>query len=151
MPDGDEILYDVEPGDNEPRRRAGLQPDERDPDEAAGAAGSAGGPVNMAGTPGGGLAAGGLEGTNAGDPAIDDEVEKLEAAFGAGVYDDSGDRDFNENEPAAGPGGGAVGGTPANKRTEPSTRGRGIHPASGGRGGDGSTIGSSPRQSPTPL
>jgi hypothetical protein len=43
-----------------------------------------------------------------------------------------------------------VGGTPANKRAEPGTRGRGIQPASGHRGGDGSTIGSPPSRSPTP-
>jgi hypothetical protein len=43
-----------------------------------------------------------------------------------------------------------VGGTPANKRAEPSNRGRGIQPASGHRGGDGSTIGSPPGRSPTP-
>jgi hypothetical protein len=66
------------------------------------------------------------------------------------MEDDSGDREFIENEPAAGMSGGAVGGTPANKRTEPSTRGRGIHPASGHRGGDGGTIGSPPDRSPTP-
>jgi hypothetical protein len=147
MPDGDEVIPGIDPAD-QPTRRAGLRPEERDPDEPRRAAGSAGGPINMAGTPAGGSARGGLAGTNLGDGSLD-EADKIDAGFGAGVYDDSGDRRFVENEPAAGSAGGAVGGTPANKRAEPSTIGRGINPASGGRGGDGSTIGSDPTKSPT--
>ncbi len=101
----------------------------------------------MQGAPAGGMASGGLGGTNAGDGSADDV--DIESGFGVGIDDDSGDRDFDEREPGAGRRGGAVGGTPANKRAEPSS-GRGIHPASGHRGGDGSTIGSPPGRSPTP-
>jgi RNA polymerase-binding transcription factor DksA len=66
-----------------------------------------------AGTPGGGLAAGGLGGSNAGhgDPEPD-----LQNAFGSGAVDDTRE---DENEPQAGPHGGAVGGTPAGKRVKP--------------------------------
>jgi DnaK suppressor protein len=66
-----------------------------------------------AGTPGGGLAAGGLGGSNAGHG---DPTPELQNAFGSGPADDLDD---DENEPQAGAYGGAVGGTPAGKRTSP--------------------------------
>jgi hypothetical protein len=148
MPDGDEVIRDVSPDERRMQKRAGLRPDERDPDEPHRGPGAGAGDQHLQGAPGGGTARGGLGGTNLGDGTADD-VE-IERGLGVGIEDDSGDRDFEENEPAAGRGGGAVGGTPANKRAEPSTRGRGIHPASGRRGGDGSTVGSPPSRSPTP-
>ncbi len=148
MPDGDEVIRNIHPDDIPTHRRAGLRPDERDPDEPKRGPGAGGGERHMQGAPGGGMASGGLAGTNAGDGSTDDV--DIESGFGVGFEDDSGDRDFTENEPAAGRSGGAVGGTPANKRAEPTTVGRGINPASGHRGGDGSTIGSPPTRSPTP-
>ena len=148
MPDGDEVIRGVNPDPESERKRAGLRPDERDPEEPHRGPSSGAGDQHMQGAPGGGMASGGLAGTNAGDGSADDV--DIESGFGVGIEDDSGDRDFEENEPAAGRRGGAVGGTPTNKRAEPSTRGRGIQPASGHRGGDGSTIGSPPARSPTP-
>ena len=123
----------------EQNRRAGLRPDERDPDDDRREPGSAGGGPNMAGTAGGGLAAGGLGGTNAGDGAPD---ENLEDAFGVGIHDDSGDTG-DGGPPYAGPTGGAVGGTPAQKRAKGGHTGRGIAP--GGDIGDDRTIGGKPR------
>jgi RNA polymerase-binding transcription factor DksA len=69
---------------------------------------------HAAGTPGGGTAIGGLAGTNigTGEPEGDD----LEEAFGSGTFDVS----IEEEQPGeggySGLSGGAVGGTPANKR-----------------------------------
>jgi hypothetical protein len=113
--------------DSEPRRRAGLRSDERDPNEPAGPPGSAGGGTNMSGTPGGGMAEGGLEGTNRGDGSPEDV--NLEDAFGAGIYDDLGNQPEDEGGPPyAGPSGGAVGGTPAEKRAEGGSTHGGIAP-----------------------
>ena len=71
--------------------------------------------VHAAGTPGGGTASGGLAGTNVGDGAPG--AADLEAAAGSG-RDDAPTDDDGEEQPEAvsGPSGGAVGGTPANKR-----------------------------------
>jgi hypothetical protein len=66
------------------------------------------------GTPGGGLAAGGLAGTNFGDGSPDDA--DLEDAMSTGLHDHSGDSEESD-EPQSGRAGGAVGGTPAGKRT----------------------------------
>jgi RNA polymerase-binding transcription factor DksA len=73
------------------------------------------GDIHAAGTPGGGSAVGGLAGSNAGygDP----DVEDLEAAMGSGTFDRWSPRDEPEQTPRAGRSGGAVGGTPAGKRT----------------------------------
>jgi len=68
-----------------------------------------------AGTPGGGLAAGGLAGTNAADGEPDDQ---LEDAMSAGIYDTAGDEQ-QVDAPQSGRSGGAVGGTPAGKRARP--------------------------------
>jgi hypothetical protein len=149
MADGDEVIRNKKPHGRSDQRRAGLMPDERDPDEPHRGPGAGAGDQHMQGAAGGGLASGGLAGTNKGDGSTDDV--DIESGFGVGIDDDSGDRDFVENQPAGGRSGGAVGGTPANKRAEPSTIGKGINPASGHRGGDGGTIGSPPSQSPTPL
>jgi RNA polymerase-binding transcription factor DksA len=70
--------------------------------------------VHAAGTAGGGTAEGGLAGTNIaeGDPNNAD----LEDAMGSGTHDVSIDADDEDTVPYSGPAGGAVGGTPANKR-----------------------------------
>ena len=71
--------------------------------------------VHAAGTPGGGTASGGLAGTNIGGGSPADA--HLEAAMGDGVADAPVDDDDEEQPEAyAGTAGGAVGGTPANKR-----------------------------------
>lgn len=67
-----------------------------------------------AGTAGGGLAAGGLAGTNSGDGEPDEEL--IDEALGSGEADNSGDR-VADDQPQSGRTGGAVGGTPAGKRT----------------------------------
>ena len=73
------------------------------------------GDVHAAGTPGGGTALGGLAGTNAGrgDPDGDD----LEEAMGSGTYDVRNAPGESPSTPESGRSGGAVGGTPAGKRT----------------------------------
>src|SRR5437870_6273145 len=68
------------------------------------------GDIHAAGTPGGGTALGGLAGSTVGDGSPDDA--DLEGALGSGVHDTDNEND----EPYAGPSGGAVGGTPAQRR-----------------------------------
>ncbi|AWM36810.1 General stress protein 16O [Gemmata obscuriglobus] len=68
--------------------------------------------VHAAGTPGGGAAVGGLAGTTVGDGSPDGA--NLQDAMGSGPLDD--DTDEDELPAEAGSSGGAVGGTPANKR-----------------------------------
>jgi len=75
---------------------------------------------HAAGTPGGGTAHGGLAGTNVGDGSPDNA--DLEDALGSGIHDTADEE--RSGPPYAGPAGGAVGGTPAEKRA----RG-GRHPA----------------------
>lgn len=73
--------------------------------------------THAAGTPGGGTAAGGLAGTNVGGG--DPDGANLEDAMGSGTHDaDAPDAADGEDQPEAlsGPSGGAIGGTPANKR-----------------------------------
>jgi|SRR5579883_2682322 len=83
------------------------------------------GDSHAAGTPGGGSAVGGLAGTNIG--AGEPEGTDLEQAMGSGTFDVliEGERTETEQKPTegddstggyAGHSGGAVGGTPANKR-----------------------------------
>ncbi len=71
--------------------------------------------VHASGTPGGGTAVGGLAGTNvgSGDP---DEAE-LEAALGSSEYDVELEGNDEATDAYSGPSGGAVGGTPAGKRS----------------------------------
>lgn len=72
---------------------------------------------HAAGTPGGGTAVGGLAGTNAGDG--DPTDEPLEDAMGSGnfdVADDPASDTDDATDAYSGRAGGAVGGTPANKR-----------------------------------
>lgn len=71
--------------------------------------------THAAGTPGGGSAVGGLAGTNVGggDPADAD----LENAMGSGSYDVDIEEEGEDADAYSGPSGGAVGGTPAGKRT----------------------------------
>src|SRR4051812_41684064 len=91
-----------------PMTDLGLSADGRpDPDEAVG-------DRYAAGTPGGGTASGGLAGTNAGDGDPDDA--DLEDALGSGIHDTGGDEEGGP--PYSGPSGGAVGGTPAEKRAK---------------------------------
>ena len=131
-------------------RRAGLRPDERDPEETAGPPGSAGGEENMSGTPGGGLAAGGLAGTNTPSGAVEGEVDQLSDAFGDGTQDFPGADEIGGGPPYAGHSGGAVGGTPAEKRAKGGRipPGQGIAPRGEHRGD--STVGSDPSGPPQP-
>jgi DnaK suppressor protein len=75
------------------------------------------GDVHAAGEAGGGGSSGGLAGTNRGHG--DPRLGELEDAMGSGNYDVSEARDDDPDEPRAGRGGGAVGGSPANKRAKP--------------------------------
>lgn len=71
--------------------------------------------VHAAGTPGGGGPEGGLAGTNAGrgDPA---DVANLEETTANGTFDQEAEGAAEDDGAHAGKAGGAVGGTPANKR-----------------------------------
>jgi RNA polymerase-binding transcription factor DksA len=83
--------------------------------------------VHAVGTPGGGTAVGGLAGTNVGegDPVDVD----LEEAMGSGHFDQELEAEQGDDATAySGPAGGAVGGTPAGKRTTGGTTGGGIAP-----------------------
>lgn len=81
--------------------------------------------IHAAGTPGGGSAIGGLAGTNVGIGDPDEDEDELEEAMGTGNFDVKLEEktvgEETENELAidaySGPAGGAVGGTPANKRS----------------------------------
>lgn len=103
----------MEPGSepSRPPKLAGQRPDELLPGQDSGRGAR---DVGAAGTPGGGLASGGLAGTNIGDGSPDDA--DLEDAMTGGRRDNSGDNDETD-EPQSGRSGGAVGGTPAGKRT----------------------------------
>jgi DnaK suppressor protein len=72
------------------------------------------GDVHAAGEAGGGTAIGGIAGTNIGrgEPMLGE----IEEATGSGNFDISDARNDDPDEPRSGRGGGAVGGTPANKR-----------------------------------
>jgi hypothetical protein len=115
---GDDEYYgeprNMEPG-TEPTRRprlAGQRPDELLPGQNSGNRSVDAGAI---GTAGGGLAAGGLAGTNAPDAEPD---ERLEDAMAFGPADRAGD-ERQAHEPQSGRSGGAVGGTPAGKRARP--------------------------------
>src|SRR5689334_11072968 len=104
----------MEPG-TEPTRQpqlAGQRPEELLPGQHSGARSRN---VGAMGTPGGGLAAGGLAGTNSPDGSPD---EPLEDAMARGYKDRAGDEQ-QPDEPQSGRSGGAVGGTPAGKRARP--------------------------------
>ncbi|HEV3023553.1 MAG TPA: hypothetical protein VGX76_13860 [Pirellulales bacterium] len=96
-------------------RRAGLLPDERDPNEPPGPPGSATGGIHAAGAPLGGGASGGVAGRNYGHGEPQDA--EIEDALGSSLEDTPGD-DREGGPPYAGPSGGAVGGTPAEKRAK---------------------------------
>ena len=87
------------------------RPDELPPNHR-GAPGSAAGDRHAAGAPAGGSAVGGLAGVNVGDG--DPENVDIDAAGGGGNFDR--DLEIDEESAYAGRSGGAVGGTPANKR-----------------------------------
>jgi hypothetical protein len=93
---------------------AGQRPDELLPGQNSGPAAR---DVGAVGVPGGGLAAGGLGGTNSPDGLPDDE-KSLEDAMAYGYEDTAGDEQ-RAHEPQSGRAGGAVGGTPAGKRARP--------------------------------
>jgi RNA polymerase-binding transcription factor DksA len=99
---------------------SGVAPDDAGPDRD----------VHAAGTAGGGTAVGGLAGTNLGDGAPSEA--DLEAAAGSGNFDVAIDGDEGDEVPQAyaGPSGGAVGGTPANKRAAGGKVHRGLTPRS---------------------
>jgi hypothetical protein len=104
----------MEPG-TEPTRRpqlAGQRPEELLPGQNSGDKTR---DIGAAGTPGGGLAAGGLAGTNAPDGLPDDDLEDA-MAYG---FDDTAGDEQRLHEPQSGRHGGAVGGTPAGKRVRP--------------------------------
>jgi len=104
----------MEPGSGPVRqpRLAGQRPDELLPGQDSGERSRDAG---AAGTPGGGLAAGGLAGTNAPNGEPDEDLEK---AMAYGGRDRAGDEQ-QIDEPQSGRSGGAVGGTPAGKRVRP--------------------------------
>ena len=104
----------MEPGTEPTRgpRLAGQRPDELLPGQNSDTGSRE---IGAAGTPGGGLAAGGLAGTN----APDGEPESgLEEALAFGPADRAGD-ERQAGEPQSGRSGGAVGGTPAGKMARP--------------------------------
>jgi hypothetical protein len=78
--------------------------------------------LHATGTPGGGTATGGLAGTNVGDG--DPDNADLENALGSGIHDSAGEE--LDLPPYAGNAGGAVGGTPAEKRAKGGHVGRGL-------------------------
>lgn len=81
--------------------------------------------IYAAGTPGGGTAIGGLAGTNEGRGEPD--TGELERAMGSSDFDtetDQNDATEEATEAYSGPSGGAVGGTPANKRARGGTHSR---------------------------
>jgi len=107
--------HNMEPG-SEPvpgPRLAGQRPDELLPGQNSGLRDRP--DQGAVGTPGGGLAAGGLAGTNSPDGVPD---EDLEQAMAWGFADRAGDEQ-QADEPQSGRAGGAVGGTPAGKRARP--------------------------------
>jgi hypothetical protein len=101
-------------GERPPVRRAGLRADELLPGQSIDDNGAD--DHHAIGTPGGGLAAGGMAGTNEGDGSAEDA--DLENAMSSGLHDNVGDT-IEDDEPQSGRSGGAVGGTPAGKRTSP--------------------------------
>jgi len=84
--------------------------------------------IHAAGTPGGGTASGGLAGTNIGDG--DPDGVDLEAAAGGDEKDPVDEQNEEEAQAYAGSSGGAVGGSPANKRAR---GGKANTPANGGK------------------
>jgi len=127
---------DREPPKPQPPR-AGLRYDERDPDEPAGPPGSAGGDRHGVGPAMGGLSVGGLGGSNSGDGATN--ADEADRASGSGVNDNVGKE--QSKPPFSGRSGGAVGGTPAEKRAKGGHTGGGIAPGTAERD---STIGGNP-------
>jgi RNA polymerase-binding transcription factor DksA len=111
LPTGETSDSEVFDGDRLPV--ADLEPMEEKPD------------VHAVGTAGGGTAVGGLAGTNIGDGAP--SGAGLEDAMGSGNFD-AEEVDAEDNNAYAGPAGGAVGGTPTNKRARGGWVERGIAP-----------------------
>ncbi len=82
--------------------------------------------IHAAGTPGGGAAVGGLAGTNIGDG--DPDEADLENAMGSGNFDVELEEDDEPTSAYSGNAGGAVGGTPAGKRTTGGKGRKGLPP-----------------------
>jgi hypothetical protein len=97
---------------------------------------------HAAGTPGGGTASGGLAGTNSGHGDPDDA--ELDGALGSGILDNDGEDEGRP--PYAGSAGGAVGGTPAEKRVKGGHGAAGLSP--GGDPPGDSTIGQGSKRDP---
>ncbi len=97
---------------------------------------------HAAGTPAGGTEIGGLGGTNIGEGSPDDV--DLERPMGTGVADADEDDIEEQGPPYAGPSGGAVGGTPAERRSCGGNIHRGLA-SEGSHRGD-STIGGDPER-----
>jgi RNA polymerase-binding transcription factor DksA len=87
---------------------------EVDASKVVGAARRNQGDIHAVGTAGGGMAEGGLAGTNVGEG--DPNNADLEGAMGSGNHDVDIEEDDEDTIPYSGPSGGAVGGTPAGKR-----------------------------------
>jgi hypothetical protein len=85
-----------------------------DPLESSSRAMHRSGDSHAAGTAGGGTAVGGLAGGNEGNG--DPHLVDVDDATGSGNFDVDDDR-TDDRTPLAGPSGGAVGGTPARKRS----------------------------------
>jgi len=88
--------------------------------------------IHAVGTPGGGTAVGGLAGTNIGEGEPDQA--NLEEAMGSGNFDQEIADDDDPTTAYSGPAGGAVGGTPAEKRAVGGKTHGGIAPQSGAGG-----------------
>jgi hypothetical protein len=121
-------LKNILPGATRRRSDADLRPGEPASDL---------GDRHAAGTPGGGTEFGGLGGTNVGDAAP--ENANLEAAMGTGVEPPD---PADEEGPFGGISGGAVGGTPAEKRSTGGKTEHGLSPDGVHRGD--STVGTNP-------
>jgi RNA polymerase-binding transcription factor DksA len=85
--------------------------------------------VHAAGSAGGGTAVGGLAGTNIGEGDPDDG--DIENAMGSGNFDVTLEADDDDTTAYSGPSGGAVGGTPAEKRAGGGQTGGGLAPQPG--------------------
>jgi RNA polymerase-binding transcription factor DksA len=106
----DTLAPEGEMGEDRHRRRMQPAGNATAPDRPLGARGD----IYAAGTAGGGTAVGGLAGANTGNG--DPDVADLQDAMGSSNFDINEARE-NPNTPRSGRAGGAVGGTPAGKRT----------------------------------
>ncbi|MFO0891026.1 MAG: TraR/DksA C4-type zinc finger protein [Isosphaeraceae bacterium] len=131
-PADDDVADELDPAPSQPD---GVVTETRDPEilftdlEPDAAPGAAAGDVHAAGTAGGGTAVGGLAGTNIGSGEPDEE--DLNSAMGSGDFDVGIEADDADDIPYSGPTGGAVGGTPAGKRSVGGKKRKGLAPQTG--------------------